>query len=411
MSNTQKLHDVFVGRQPIFNRELHVYAYELLFRGNNQSNHAAVTAGDSATAQVVLNVFAEIGLVNLVGTHKAFLNFTENFLLNENSDLLPTSQLVIEVLETVQPTPVVVAAVKSLRAKGYTIALDDFFYSDAYKPLVELAHIIKIDILQVGIRQLPAHVQSIRATNAQVRLLAEKVETREQFDLCKALGMDFFQGYFFAKPQIIKGQGLANNKLAILSLLARVFDPDIDMNILATLIGRDVGLSHKLLSLVRSCPGNEHIQINSIKDAVLRFGLQKLQSWVSLLVLSGKDDKPPELFNTALIRARFMLLLAQENGLPQSESFFVVGLFSTLNALMDADMATVLADMPLADDLKLALVKKSGIMGQALVCLLAIEQGQLNQVVFHDMNVGDISTTYMQAMSWATTMQASLAVK
>lgn len=402
MSNSQKLLDVFVGRQPIFNRDLSIYAYELLFRGNDKSNQAVVLGGDSATAQVVLNAFMEIGLTNLVGEHKAFLNFTEGFLLRENISLLPRNQLVIEVLETVQPTPAVVNAVKFLREHGYLIALDDFFYTDDYKPLISLADIIKIDILQVGVQHLAQHIRSIRAANDKVRLLAEKVETREQFEYCKKLGMDFFQGYFFAKPQIVKGQRLPANKVAILNLLASVYDENIDMSILANIVSQDIGLSHKLLSFARSYPGNEHVQINSIKDAVLRFGLHKLQSWVSVLVLSGTDDKPHELFNTALLRARFMEMLAENARFSNRDSFFMVGLFSCLDALMDATMEEALKNMPLSFEAKAALMDKTGVMGQALCCVLAIERGDVSRVAFMDMNAGEISSLYMQAMTWTT---------
>lgn len=409
MSPQSAMTNVYVGRQPIFNRDLQVYAYELLFRANDQQNSAHVVGGEVATAQVLVNAFVEIGLSNLVGQHKAFLNFTEQFLLSENSHTFPVNQVVIELLETIQPTPAVIQATRSLADKGYTIALDDFFYTDAFKSLVEIAHIIKIDILALGIRQLPAQVQAIRAANARVRLLAEKVETKEQFELCKALGMDYFQGYFFARPQIVKGQALANNKLAILNLLSSVYDPDIDMGELAEIIGHDVGLTHKLLAFVRAYPGNEAIQINSIKDAVLRFGLQKLQSWVSILVLAGKDDKTPELFKTALIRARFVQLLAEDANLAQRESFFMVGLFSCLDALMDADMPTLMATMPLHESIKQALIDKNGVMGEALSCVLAIEQGKTERIQFMQLSAGEISTAYMQAMWWTTIACANLA--
>ena len=222
------------------------------------------------------------------------------------------------------------------------------------------------------------------------------------------MGFELFQGYFFARPQIVKGQALANNKLAILNLLSRVYDPDIDMGELADIIGHDVGLTHKLLAFVRSYPGNESIQINSIKDAVLRFGLQKLQSWVSVLVLAGKDDKTPELFKTALIRARFLQLLAENANLPQKDSFFMVGLFSCLDALMDADMSSLMQTMPLHESIKVALIAKQGIMGDALTCVLAIEQGNLSQVVFAQTNINEISNCYMQAMKWTTLACASL---
>jgi EAL and modified HD-GYP domain-containing signal transduction protein len=214
--------------------------------------------------------------------------------------------------------------------------------------------------------------------------------------------MDFFQGYFFAKPQIIKGHRLPSNKMAILNLLASVYDPNVDMGELATIVGRDVGLSHKLLSFVKTYPGNQDIQINSIKDAVLRFGLQKLQSWVSVLVLSGMDDKPSELFNTALIRAKFMELLAEKAKCAMGDTYFMVGLFSCLDALMDTVMIEALSAMTIADEAKAALTTHDGVMGNALACALAIEAGDINHISFLEINSGDISALYMQAMVWAT---------
>lgn len=400
--------DVYVGKQPIFNKELKVYAYELLFRSGSQANHAVILGGDSETAQVVMNAFIEIGLKNLVGEHKAFLNFTEGFLLRENIPLFPRDQLVIEVLETVKPTPSVVSAIEHLRGLGYTIALDDFFYTDEYKPLVALADIIKIDILAVGAKHLAEHIRAIRETNDRVRLLAEKVETREQFEFCKMLGVDYFQGYFFAKPQIVKGQRLPANKMAVLDLLSSVYDPDVDMSELAVIVGRDVGLSHKLLSFVRTYPGNQDVRINSIKDAVLRFGLQKLQSWVSVLVLSGLDDKPLELFNTALIRARFMELLAEQTKKPMRDTYFMVGLFSCLDALMDIEMLEALAAISISKEAKDALIGHAGDMGQALTCALAIERHQATNMVFSDLNAGTITELYMKSMAWATAAHANM---
>lgn len=408
MNQDNKLTDVYIGRQPIFDREMNVYAYELLFRNGEQFNVAHIVDEETATAQVLINAFVEIGIYNLVGHHKAFVNFTQQFLLEDNAKFLPQSQVVIEVLETVKPTQGVINALKTLRDRGYTIALDDFFYTDEYKSLVALAHIIKIDILATGIRQLPAHVQAIRAVNAEVKLLAEKVESKAQFDLCKALGMHYFQGYFFAKPQIIKGQALPSNKLAVVNLLGSVYDPDVDMVSLSDIIGRDVGLSHKLLTFVQSYPGNEHIEINSIKDAVMRFGLQKLQSWVSVLVLSGKDDKTPELFKVALIRARFIQSLAETTKVGNSESFFLAGLFSCLEALMDADIASLLEKMPLNQDIKDALTNCSGVMGAALSCALAIEQANPKAIRYEGMDVNHISQAYLQAMVWANSTLAAL---
>ncbi|WP_232023426.1 EAL and HDOD domain-containing protein [Thiomicrorhabdus aquaedulcis] len=295
--------DIFVGRQPIFNTQMQVVAYELLFRGNSEDNRAVILGGDAATAQVMMNAFGDIGLVDVVGEHKAYINFTEGLLVREYQPFFPRNKVVIEVLEDVKVTPLLMSSLKALKEQGFTIALDDYVFNPELEALEEFADIIKVDILQVGPKKLAEHAARLKAQG--ILLLAEKVESREQYEFCLKLGFDLFQGYFFAKPKIIQGQRLPTNKLSVLELLASVYDPDIDMHRLSAIVSKDVVLSQKLLKLVaQSSPNGSSIK--SIHDAVLRFGLNRLKSWASMLVLSGVDDKPLELFRTSLIRARFV---------------------------------------------------------------------------------------------------------
>lgn len=393
-----KLIDVYVGRQPVFNGQLQLFAYELLFRTNVEDNHAVIVGGDSASAQVMLHTFGDIGIKDVAGEHKVFINFTEGLLLREYQPFFPTSQVIIEILEDVNVTPSLLKAIQKLRDKGYTIALDDFVFNPKLEPLEALADIIKVDILQVGPKQLMNHVQRLK--DKGVRLLAEKVETREQYDFCKKIGFDYFQGYFFAKPVIIKGQRLPTNKASVLELLSSVYDPDVDMHTLSDIIARDVSLSQKLLRFLAQNAGAKH-KVTSVHDAVLRFGLDRLKSWASMLVLSGMDDKPDELFQTSLIRAKYCELVGEKQRQNPKELYFTVGLFSTLDAVMDLDLETLLEKLSLNELIVKALLGEDNHPGVVLKSVKGMEQGLTNFDIPEGCTPSELSNLYLQAMQFS----------
>lgn len=395
--------DIYIGRQPIFDCSSNVRAYELLFRSGDGQNRAQMLEGDHATAQVMLNLFGDMGLKNVVGDHKAFINFTEGLLVNENQPFFPHNQVVIEVLEDVKVSPEMVESLKKLRKSGYKIALDDYIFNPELAEFETCADFIKVDILAVGPKKLQEHIGRLK--DQGLKLLAEKVETREQFEFCKKIGFDLFQGYFFAKPQILKGRSLASNKLAILQLLSHVYDPDIDMSILSTTISQDVALSQKLLKFVSAVDSRS--QLSSIHDAVLRFGLKRLQSWASMLVLSKADDKPIELFNTSLIRARFCELVGTRVGDYSKDSYFTVGLFSTLDALMDTPLDTLLAELNFDEAIKQALLNHSGSLGTTLVAVKGIEQGRTDFELPKNVTALELSKLYLEAMEFANKVDLS----
>jgi EAL and modified HD-GYP domain-containing signal transduction protein len=393
-----KLVDVFVGRQPILDREMNLFAYELLFRGNSEDNRALVVGGDSASAQVMLSAFGDIGLPEVVGDHRAFINFTEGLLNPEYEAFFPRRHIVIEVLESVVVTPQLIASLQHLKQKGFVIALDDYVFNPALEVLEDYADIIKVDILEVGPKPLIEHAAKLRAKG--IKLLAEKVETKEQFEYCKKLGFDYFQGYFFARPNIVQGKRLPANKLAILELLSRVYDPDIDLRKLSELISRDLTMSQKLLGFVSS---NLRMQreIRSIHDAVVQFGLQRLKSWTSMLVIAGVDDKPIELFKTALIRAKFCELVGSRLRESSVDTYFTVGLFSSLDAVMDTEMKSLLDKMNLCQEVKLALLQRQGKLGVVLDAVCGLEKGATDFALPQGVSGKELSTLYLQAMRFA----------
>ncbi|MDX1795483.1 MAG: EAL domain-containing protein [Hydrogenovibrio sp.] len=392
-----QLVDIYIGRQPIFDTHTQVYAYELLFRSGDENRAGMPLGGDSATAQVIMNLFGDMGLSNVVGDHKAFINFTEGLLLKENRPFFPRKQVVIEVLEDVQPSPAMFDALKKLRNDGFTIALDDYIFHPTMASFEAYADIIKVDILEAGPKKLMEHVPALKAKG--VKLLAEKVETREQFEFCQKLGFDYFQGYFFSKPKILKGKSLSANKIPILRFLSSVYDPDIEMNKLTQIISHDVSMSQKLLKMSSASGGHHHI--TSIHDAVLRFGLNRLQSWASMLVLSEADDKPSELFITSLIRAKFCELLGEKIGDFSKDSYFTVGLFSTLDAVMDAPLETLLAELSFDPKIKQALMNRDGSLGCALDMVKAIEAGKTDFELPEGLTATEVSQMYLQAMEFA----------
>ena len=390
--------EIFIGRQPIYDRKLGVYAYELLFRAA-EVNAAQITDGDKATSDVIINTFLEIGLDNIVSNRLAFINLTRPFFVNEHSISLPKDRVVLELLEDIEADEDVVAGVRRLSEQGYTIALDDFIYHESLQPLVKLADIIKIDIMALGKDDIRDHVQTLRAQ--PLKLLAEKVETQEEFDYCMDLGFDYFQGYFFAQPKVIRGQRLPNNRLAILKLLSQLQDPDITPQLMENLIAQDVAFSYRILRYVNSAAFAMPRKVESIQQAVVILGLQSIKSWTTLLAMSQVDNKPTELVVTAMVRAKMAEEMARSQQIENPESFFTVGLFSALDALMDNTMEEILTQLPLADHISDALLHRKGIHGEVLSCVLAYERGQWSSIKCDQLGKGQIRDCYLTALQWA----------
>jgi EAL and modified HD-GYP domain-containing signal transduction protein len=367
---------MLVARQPIYDRQLKVAAYELLFRDDG-ANRAVIGDDDVATSQVLLGAFTEIGLKELVGERPAFLNVSTRFVVEGYALPLPRDQLVLELLERAPVTDELIGAMRRLRRDGYTIALDDFELTDATRPLLDLADIVKIDVLAVPRPALPGVVAELAPFGVQ--LLAEKVETHEDFEFCHELGFDLFQGYFFCKPKIVVGRGIPANRLTTIRLVSRMNEPGIDVGQLEDLISHDVGLSYRLLRYINSAFFGLRREITSVRQALFMLGLENIRRWATLLALAGVEDKPHELLVTALLRARMCELLAPTFGEPEGEALFTVGLFSVIDALMDASMEEVLASLPFSDDVVQALLHHEGPKGRALHCVLACERGDVEE--------------------------------
>ncbi len=397
--------DFFLGRQPIFDQELGVMGYELLYRSNDSAG-ANFLDGDQATSQVILNSVVEIGLQRLVGKHHAFINLTRTCILNH--EILPPTngRMVVEILEDVVVDDALLDSVQVLRDRGYLVALDDFVYHPHLQKLVDLADIIKIDLTTMDRDGLHEHVKLLK--NQHVKLLAEKIETKDELSFCKKLGFDYFQGYFLCRPSNVQGKRLPANRLATLTLLSILQDPETTLEELETVIVKDVTLSYKLLRYINSAVFFGRREISSVRQAIIYLGRNAIKGWATLIALSGIDDNPVALVVTALVRAKMCERLAAALGAPDRDAAFTVGLFSALDALMDMPMDELVAALPLATDVNAALLALEGELGKLLTTALHYERGEWQQLDCLGLDREDLTDIYMHATEWADETVGSL---
>lgn len=386
-----------VGRQPILDKDLDVFGYELLFRPEDEL--AGPITGESATSQVVNNAFVDIGLDRIVGDHRAFINVTRNFLL-EHSDLyFPKDRVVLEVLEDVDIDVALIKAVQNLSDSGCLIALDDFVYEPKWIPLLRLANIVKVDVRMFTESELAEQLEYLRPHKA--RLLAEKVETSEEFNHFRDLWFDYFQGYFLSRSQTVRGKKAPTNRPGILSLIGRLQDPKITVEEIEVLVGQDVALSYRLLKYINSAFFALPRPVESIGRAILYVGLNQLRQWASLLATAGIHDKPKELMRLSLTRAKMCELLCRADGRVDHDVYFTVGLFSALGALFDQPLYEIVQELPLSEAIEAALLEHEGDLGAALHCTLAYETGEWREVAFAKLNEEELRSVYLKAVHWS----------
>jgi len=391
--------EVFIGRQPILDRDMHVFAYELKFnQGLNPNKHTL-----QATEELIKQTEEDIGFQAIVGDHNAMLQLPKELIKKEALPYFEAgNQLVLEIPNNVTKDINVLRNLKELKADGTSIALHDFIDDEASIKLASISDYVKIDIEAHSEMQMKKMLDSLHERG--IKVIAEKVETEEMFFYLKKLGFDYFQGYFFTNPVVINGQKLSGNKLTLLQMFAKVNNPDTDFEDLSSIISQDVGLSHKLLVVINNPAAMIPIRVESVVDALKYMGLKRLKFWVNMLLLSNMEDVPQELLTTSLMRAKFCELLADASGnSTDRDSFFLVGLFSNLGAFFKTPIDEIVAEMPLADELKDALIDKKGPMGGALKVLVCIEQTNdtLDSLKFDGMGIGQISNSFMAANAWA----------
>jgi c-di-GMP phosphodiesterase len=390
---------VLVSRQPIYHADNTVLGYELLYR-DGDSDHASFSDGARATAQVLVNTLMEIGMDELVGRHRAFINFERTLLLSSHCESLPPERVVLEILENVEPDASLLKRLEQLRGKGYRIALDDFLCTQPPSPLLELADFVKVDL---SITDWPAIEHAAEVLRKYpLEMIAEKVETREQFNRCKAIGFPHFQGYFFCRPQNMAGRALPVNRMAAVRLLTQINNPDIQIYELEDAISQSVSLSYKLLRYINSAICGFDREVESIRHATVLVGLEKMRIWASLMVFSGFEDTPRDVLVTGALRARMCEQLAEASRLPHPERCFLVGLFSVLDAILDRPLEQILASLSLSPDVAEALLHHKNQLGEILGCVQAYERHDWKFVsATLRLEEETVRRMYVDSLTWA----------
>lgn len=393
---------VIIARQPILERNQNVSAFEILFRSSAEQTAAPVILDDQhASVEVTSILLNEIGLNNVVDDRLAFINISYDFIVNRLAYALPKERVVLEVLENTPPTPEVLDELKELSVEGYTIALDDVVYSESLDSLIEIADIIKVELPAIADGDLPDQVKKLRAFGGQKKLLAEKVETHEMFQRCLDLGFDLFQGYYFCKPETVKSQKLAENKMASLRLLKALQNPDVDIDELSILLQTDPILCVKLLKFVNSSKFHLKRNIDSIRSATTIVGLKKIKSFAQIATIANLGcDKPSPLIFEALFRAKMCELLAVESK-RESEKYFTTGLLSLVDAILDQPMEEALSPLSLDSDITDAIQNHQGPMSDVIELVRTYNNFDAEVPAHPTLTIESIQNAYLMSLAWA----------
>lgn len=396
--------DIYVARQPIFDQNKKIYGYELLFRDSMENLFSGID-GNTATSKVLSNSFLNIGIDKLIGKGVAFINFTGELIINQAPKLFSSSQLVIEVLEDVKAEKDVVESCIELSRQGYKIALDDFTYNDEITPLIEVADIIKFDFRATPPDEIVKSMDKLKKYN--LMLLAEKVETYEEFNQALDMGFKYFQGYFFSKPEVIEGRDISPAKINLLQIMAEVNQPDFKFSKVEEIISKDVSLSYKLMRYINSAYYRRVNEISSIKQAILLLGERGIRSFLSLIAMAKlSDNKPDELIRTSVIRAKFCELMSRYlSSCKNASELFTLGIFSSIDAILDDTMENIMAKLPLSANIKNALVNNTGELSFCLDIAKSYERGDWSRfselTKDHKINQEKLPQSFLEAITWA----------
>ena len=401
----------YLARQPILNRSRELFAYELLFRSSLQ-NSCNIPDLEVASTSLMDTSFL-IGFEKITAGRPMFINCPRDFLLRDYVSLFPPRSVVVEILESVKPDKEVVEACRRLKQAGYSIALDDFIDSPEWAPLVALADIIKVDFRLTDRSEQRALVS--RYGGKKIRMLAEKVETQEEFAAGMYMGYSLFQGYFFCRPEMMQHRALPSSKLAYLELLRASTAPEIDVQQLALKIKHEASLTFRLLRYLNSAAFGLQSEIHSVAHALSLLGERELRKWIAVVSVGVlADGKPDELMTVPLVRGRFCELLAPLAGMPEHRNdLFLMGLLSVMDAILDQPLDAILAELPVRKEIKDALQAQTGLYWQLLEIATAHERADWEKVGIlvseSGMNEERVSSMYISAVDWSTDLRRSIA--
>lgn len=400
----------YVARQPIVDNNKKVFAYELLFRDSEQNCFPEIPA-DEATSKILTGNHLSLGIDEISCNKKAFINFHQDTLQYRFPTSLDANEVVIEIVETVNVTRELFTACKHIANLGYHLALDDYDFSTKWDEFLPIVRYVKVDIQQHGIEEVKLHIDKLKATKAI--LIAEKVETHEEFDAYNALDFDYFQGYFLAKPEIVRNKQLGVSKLSLLELVAVSSSVNFDYDKVNNVLQRDVGLSYMLLRFINNPLFNKRNKIRSLRHALTYMGEIEVKKFIALLALANlSEGKPIELMHMSLVRAKFcelMSLFLKEKENPPTG--FLTGLFSLLDSILDQTMPVLVEKIPLADNVKGALVGNENLLRECVDIARAFEVGNWPSVERfakrHEIDINLLHSFYNEAIKWGHAMKQS----
>ena len=396
--------EVHVARQPIFNTEKNVIGYELLFR-NGTDDFFPGSDSDQATADVINSSFFLKIVDDLTGGKKAFINFTPRLIKQQIMTILPSQSLAVELTETFEKDPDVLEACRQLKEKGYMVVLDDFVFYKNSDALIKVADMVKVDFVATKEVERKSIAQRIKPLG--VSLLAEKVESYFDFKQAKELGYEYFQGYFFGRPEVFSGRDIPGYTVNYLNMLREASRSEIDFDKLEQIFRRDVALSFKILKFINSAFFGVRNKVSSVRQALVLLGRKEILKWVSLLALQNiAQDKPDEVVVLSLIRARFGELLALKLGwTKRSDQAFLVGLFSLVDAMLDRPMDDILRELPLDDEIIVALLRGDNDLGRMNAMARHYEKAEWDKfaVLANELGIAskDVAELYRQSLVWA----------
>lgn len=400
---------VFVARQAIFNTKLNTVAYELLFRDGAENIFPSHIPLEAATSKLIVNQHLNIGFKTITDGKKALINFCQQGVLDDIPALLPAKEIIIEILEHTEPSEEVYQACKSLFEQGYRIALDDFQYDHGWKKFLPFTSLVKIDIQATPLNQIGPVITRLKQ-HKNINLLAEKVETQEEYQQAKSLGFDYFQGYFFSKPEMVSNKDIEINYQVILEIYHSVFSRQMDYDALASKFEQDMALTFKLLKFINSGKFELERKISSIKQALVYLGDNQSQKFIALVATAHlAKNKPRELVTSSVIRAKMCELINLHLGKQETGEAFLLGMFSMIDAILNKPMEDIILSLPLSDEIREALLGFKNPLFHLLELVKAYESGswyntqrranviQINQEVLPDI--------YAQAVGWSQQYQ------
>ena len=401
----------YIARQPILDVNRNTFGYELLFR-DGEKNAFPDISGEEATSRLIVEQQFVHDIQDLVGNHRAFINFSRFSLLDEQPNFLPPREVVIEILESVVPDSEVIGACRNLKKYGYSLALDDHDFNKAWHQWLHLFDIVKIDIGQFSRQELCCHLSE--CDFGSVRLLAERVETEEDFAYCREQGFSLFQGYFFARPQMIRKTTLPAGKLSTLQLLSVMSKEDFEFGELENLISSDVGLTYKLLRFSNSAYFGVGSRISSLKQALVYLGQKEIKKFVAIIaIVSIAERDQNAVLTLSVVRANFCGRLAEKiENTEIPKTAFLIGLLSMIDTLLEDNMSNLLGRLPLEKSIGEALVEETGSGAELLQMIKYIELADWPNVANYSERYGlseiQIQDLYKEAVSEASKLMSTL---